>query len=168
MAGYRRRRAAGEFADDPFGDVFLVVDGWNTLRQEYEELEQTITTLAGRGLGFGVHVVLTAARWAEVRIGMRDLLGTRLELRLGDPAESEIDRRAAMNVPEKSPGRGLTRDKLHFLAAVSRIDGLRAVDDLAEAYGRPGGAGQLPPGPVRRPRRYGCCPASSPWRSWSG
>ncbi|MGA3537808.1 type VII secretion protein EccCa [Micromonosporaceae bacterium DT194] len=133
MAGYRRRRAAGEFADDPFGDVFLIVDGWNTLRQDYEELEQTITTLAGRGLGFGIHVVLTAARWAEVRIGMRDLLGTRLELRLGDPAESEIDRRAAMNVPEKSPGRGLTRDKLHFLAAVSRVDGLRAVDDLAEA-----------------------------------
>src|SRR3712207_7821662 len=25
MADYRRRRAAGEFADDPFGDVFLVV-----------------------------------------------------------------------------------------------------------------------------------------------
>ncbi len=74
MATYRRRRAAGEFADDPFGDVFLVVDGWGTLRQDYEELETAITTLAGRGLGFGVHVVLTAARWAEIRINMRDLL----------------------------------------------------------------------------------------------
>ncbi len=93
VASYRRRRAAGEFADDPFGDVFLVVDGWNTLRQEYEELEQTITTLANRGLGFGVHVVLTAVRWAEIRINMRDLLGTKLELRLGDASESEIDRR---------------------------------------------------------------------------
>ena len=141
MAGYRRRRAAGEFADDPFGDVFLVVDGWNTLRQEYEELEQTITTLAGRGLGFGIHVVLTAARWAEVRIGMRDLLGTRLELRLGDPAESEIDRRAAMNVPEKSPGRGLTRDKLHFLAAVSRVDGC-ATSTTSPRRGRAGRAGR--------------------------
>ncbi|MEV0153096.1 type VII secretion protein EccCa [Micromonospora sp. NPDC050686] len=133
VASYRRRRAAGEFADDPFGDVFLVVDGWNTLRQEYEELEQTITTVANRGLGFGVHVVLTASRWAEIRINMRDLLGTKLELRLGDPAESEIDRRAASNVPEKSPGRGLTRDKLHFLTAVSRIDGKRDIDDLTEA-----------------------------------
>ncbi|MET8066914.1 FtsK/SpoIIIE domain-containing protein, partial [Micromonospora sp. NPDC005313] len=72
VASYRRRRAAGEFADDPFGDVFLVVDGWNTLRQEYEELEQTITNLANRGLGFGVHVVITAVRWAEIRINMRD------------------------------------------------------------------------------------------------
>ncbi|HEX5594628.1 MAG TPA: type VII secretion protein EccCa [Micromonosporaceae bacterium] len=133
IAAYRRRRAAGEFPDDPFGDVFLVIDGWATLRQEYEELEQTITNVAARGLGFGVHVVITAARWAEIRINMRDLLGTRIELRLGDPSESEIDRRAAINVPEKSPGRGLTKDKLHFLAAVSRLDAQHGVDDLAEA-----------------------------------
>src|SRR5262249_48119540 len=51
---YRRRRASGEITDDPFGDVFMVVDGWNVLRQEYEELEQTIMTIAARGLGFGV------------------------------------------------------------------------------------------------------------------
>ncbi|SCF44963.1 DNA segregation ATPase FtsK/SpoIIIE, S-DNA-T family [Micromonospora purpureochromogenes] len=133
VASYRRRRAAGEFADDPFGDVFLVVDGWNTLRQEYEELEQTITNLANRGLGFGVHVVLTAVRWAEIRINMRDLLGTKLELRLGDANESEIDRRAAANVPTGAPGRGLTRDKLHFLTAVSRIDNRRDIEDLTEA-----------------------------------
>ncbi|MCX5070225.1 type VII secretion protein EccCb [Micromonospora lupini] len=133
MADYRRRRAAGEFSDDPFGDIFLVVDGWNTLRQEYEELEQTITNLAGRGLGFGIHLVVTAVRWAEVRITMRDLLGTKLELRLGDAAESEIDRRAAQNVPVGAPGRGLTRDKLHFLSALSRIDGLHDTEDLSEA-----------------------------------
>ena len=133
IAAYRRRRAAGEFPDDPFGDVFLVVDGWATLRQEYEELEQTVTNIAARGLGFGVHVVITATRWAEIRINMRDLLGTRLELRLGDPNESEVDRRVAANVPEKSPGRGLTKDKFHFLGAVSRLDGRHDVDDLAQA-----------------------------------
>ena len=33
IATYRRRRAAGEVTDDPFGDVFLVVDGWGTFRQ---------------------------------------------------------------------------------------------------------------------------------------
>ena len=103
--------------------MFLVVDGWGTLRQEYEELEPTITDLATRGLGYGVHVVLTATRWAEIRINLRDLFGTRLELRLGDPSDSEVDRRAAANVPESTPGRGLTRDKLHFLAALPRLDG---------------------------------------------
>jgi S-DNA-T family DNA segregation ATPase FtsK/SpoIIIE len=131
MAAYRRQRATGEVVDDPFGDVFLVVDGWGTLRQEYEELETTITTLASRSLGFGVHVILTAARWAEIRINMRDMLNTKIELRLGDPGESELDRKAAVNVPEKAPGRGLTRDKLHFLSAVPRIDGRNTADDLS-------------------------------------
>ncbi|SCL20878.1 DNA segregation ATPase FtsK/SpoIIIE, S-DNA-T family [Micromonospora rhizosphaerae] len=132
MASYRRRRAAGEFADDRFGDVFLVVDGWSAIRQEYEELEETVVGLAQRGLGFGVHLVLTATRWAEIRIGLRDLLGTKLELRLGDPIESEIDRRTAANVP-RSPGRGLAPGKLHFLTALSRIDGRHGVDDLTES-----------------------------------
>jgi S-DNA-T family DNA segregation ATPase FtsK/SpoIIIE len=132
MPAYRRRRATGEISDDPFGDVFLVVDGWGTLRAEYEDLEGTITTLGSRALGFGVHVIITAARWAEIRINLRDMLGTKLELRLGDPGESELDRKAAANVPEKTPGRGLTKEKLHFLAAVPRIDGKNSVDDLSE------------------------------------
>jgi len=132
VAAYRRRRSTGEIADDPFGDVFVIVDGWGTLRQEYEELEPKITTIAGRGLGFGVHVIVTAARWAEVRVNMRDMLGTKLELRLGDPSESEIDRKVAQNVPERTPGRGITPDKLHFLAAIPRIDGKTTLEDLGE------------------------------------
>jgi S-DNA-T family DNA segregation ATPase FtsK/SpoIIIE len=132
MPAYRRRRGTGEISDDPFGDVFLIVDGWGTLRQEYEELEQLITNLASRALGFGVHVILTAARWAEIRINLRDMLGTKLELRLGDPGESELDRKAAANVPEKTPGRGVTKEKLHFLSAVPRIDGRRTLEDLSE------------------------------------
>src|SRR5262249_12657887 len=45
---------------------------------------------------------------------------------------SVIDMRAAAKVPQV-PGRGLTPGKLHFLAAVPRIDGRQRVDDLAEA-----------------------------------
>ena len=168
MASYRRHRASGQAADDPFGDVFLVVDGWGTLREDYEELEPTITNLAARGLGFGVHVVVTAARWAELRTNLRDLFGTRLELRLGDPSESEIDRRAAGNVPEKSPGRGLTRDKRHFLSAVSRVDGQHGVDDLAGATAdlvarvREAWPGEPAP-PVRRLPRI--LPVADLWRA---
>jgi DNA segregation ATPase FtsK/SpoIIIE, S-DNA-T family len=131
VAAYRRKRATGEITDDRFGDVFLIVDGWGTLRQEYEELEQSVLSLASRGLGFGLHVVVTATRWAEIRANLKDLLGTRLELRLGDPSESEIDRKVAANVPAKAPGRGLTRDKLHFLTAIPRIDGKTSVEDVA-------------------------------------
>ncbi len=43
-----------------FGDVFLVVDDWTTLRDEYEQLEEPITALAARGLGFGIHVIVSS------------------------------------------------------------------------------------------------------------
>ena len=132
MASYRRMSAAGQVPRDGFGDVLLVVDGWGTVRSDYEELEQRITQIAARGLGFGVHVVLSIQRWMEIRPALRDLVSSRLELRLGDPSESDVDRRAAANVPAGSPGRGLSPDKLHFLSALPRIDGDASTDNLVD------------------------------------
>ncbi|MGL5817484.1 MAG: type VII secretion protein EccCa [Phycicoccus sp.] len=129
MATFRTRYgAAGDGSG--YGDVFLVIDGWLTIRQEHEELEAAVTTLASRGLGYGIHVVLSANRWMDVRPALRDTIATRFELRLGEPADSEMDRRAAANVPADSPGRGLGPDKLHFLTALPRVDGRGTVDDL--------------------------------------
>ncbi|WP_158888372.1 type VII secretion protein EccCa [Amycolatopsis anabasis] len=125
MAVFRGRRA--EFTESTegreFGDVFLIVDNWTTIRQEYEKLEEQITALAARGLGFGIHVIVSVNQWMGVRSQLRDAIGTRFELRLGDPADSLIDRKIAQNVPAEAPGRGLTAEKLHFLAALPRIDG---------------------------------------------
>ena len=118
---YRRRRAAGQ-ADDGYGDVYLVVDGWPTIRSEFEELEPQIQELAGRGLTFGLHLVATTARWMDFRSQVKDVFGTKLELRLGDPSDSEIDRRVATNLPKGRPGRGLSMSRHHFLAAIPRID----------------------------------------------
>ncbi|MGZ4449656.1 MAG: type VII secretion protein EccCa [Nocardioides sp.] len=119
---YRSRRAQGR-ADDGYGDVFLVVDGWSTLRADFDDIEIELQQLATRGLTFGLHIVTAAARWADFRAAMRDLFGTRLELRLGDPMDSEIDRKIAGLVPTGRPGRGLVPGKLHFLGALPRIDG---------------------------------------------
>jgi S-DNA-T family DNA segregation ATPase FtsK/SpoIIIE len=119
---YRSRRLLGR-ADDGYGDVFLVVDGWSTLRADFDDLELELQQLASRGLTFGFHVVTASSRWADYRAAVRDLLGTRLELRLGDPMDSEVDRRLAALVPPSRPGRGLVAGKLHFLAALPRIDG---------------------------------------------
>jgi DNA segregation ATPase FtsK/SpoIIIE, S-DNA-T family len=119
---YRRQRALDA---DPFGDVFLVVDGWASLRHEFELLEEPITALAAQGLSFGVHVVLSASRWGEIRPSLKDQLGTRIELRLGDPADSELDRRQARQVPRDRPGHGLSREGLHMVIAVPiDVDGL--------------------------------------------
>jgi S-DNA-T family DNA segregation ATPase FtsK/SpoIIIE len=145
MASYRRRRATaagmaaaadhagagspagtGEAgaAADPFGDVFLVVDGWSTLRGEYDDLEPLVTDIATRGLSYGIHVVAAASRWMDFRPAIRDLFGSRLELRLGDPTDSAVSRRSAANVPERSPGRGITADSLHLLTVLPELSSL--------------------------------------------
>ncbi|GAA4865995.1 type VII secretion protein EccCa [Actinomycetospora straminea] len=138
MADLRARRRRGELApgtggSDLLGDVFLVVDGWHAFRSEHEQLEQTVISLATAGLSYGVHVVITASRWAELRPALKDLLGTRFELRLGDPSESEVDRRTAAVVPAGRPGRGLSPDKLHVLTALPRLDGVADAADLGRA-----------------------------------
>jgi len=133
MASYRRARRQGKYHDiDPYGDVFLVVDGWYTIRQDFDDVEEKFTELAARGLSFGIHLVIASNRWSEMRPWLRDVMGTRFELKLGDPVDSEVNSRFAATVPS-IPGRGITRDRLHFLAALPRIDGDSRTDDLAEA-----------------------------------
>ncbi|WP_320065623.1 type VII secretion protein EccCa [Micromonospora sp. RTGN7] len=131
---YRQAQAAGRIPQDRFGDVFLVVDGWFTLRQEFEVAEEVTRDIAARGLNYGIHVMCSMGRWSELHMSMRDKMGTRLELRLGDPVESGIDLRAAAQVPRR-PGHGLTETKLHFLGALPRIDGVQSAEGLDAATG---------------------------------
>ncbi|MER6208241.1 type VII secretion protein EccCa [Streptomyces sp. NPDC001642] len=135
IAEFRSRRARGQISvtDQPWGDVFLVIDGWGNFRADYEGLEAAVLDIAARGLGFGIHLVLTASRSMEVRANLKDHLMNRLELRLGDTMDSEIDRKVAVNVPTGVPGRGVSPQRLHFMAAVPRIDGLVSDSDLADA-----------------------------------
>ncbi|MFE9768574.1 type VII secretion protein EccCa [Streptomyces sp. NPDC005808] len=135
IADFRTRRARGDISvtEQPWGDVFLVIDGWGNFRADYEALESVVLDIAARGLGYGVHLVLTASRSMEVRANLKDHLMNRLELRLGDTMDSELDRKVAANVPTGVPGRGQAPGKLHFMGAVPRIDGLTSDTDLADA-----------------------------------
>ncbi|WP_309127397.1 type VII secretion protein EccCa [Microbacterium sp.] len=128
---YRRLRAQGR-ADDGYGDVFLLIDGWPTIRSEFDEMEFEIQALAGRALTFGVHLVVTTTRWMDFRTAIRDTFGSKLELRLGDTSDSEIDRKIAVNVPQGRPGRGLAPSKHHMLTALPRIDGSGDPQTLSE------------------------------------
>jgi S-DNA-T family DNA segregation ATPase FtsK/SpoIIIE len=100
-----------------YGEVFLLIDNWAAFVRELPELEAEVTELAASGLRYGVHLVLAANRWAELRPGLRENLGGRLELRLNDPLESELGRSAAAALP-MLPGRGLTQAGLQFQAAL--------------------------------------------------
>jgi S-DNA-T family DNA segregation ATPase FtsK/SpoIIIE len=132
IADYRRARTGDGADSETTADIVLVVDGWSVLRAEFEPFEAVITTLAARGLAYGIHVVVATGRWMDLRPQLRDVLGSRYELRLGDPFESEINRYAAANVPERTPGRGIVRENLHFLTALARIDGVQHADDAAD------------------------------------
>ncbi|HET9559393.1 MAG TPA: type VII secretion protein EccCb, partial [Actinomycetota bacterium] len=100
-----------------YGEVFLLIDNWGAFVRELPELEAEVAELAALGLHYGVHLVLAANRWAELRPGLRESLGGRLELRLNDPLESELGRSAAADLPEL-PGRGLTQAGLQFQVAL--------------------------------------------------
>ncbi|MCX6463633.1 MAG: type VII secretion protein EccCb, partial [Pseudonocardiales bacterium] len=146
VEAFRARRRAGEFAREPATDVLLVVDGYPTLRGEFEDLEQRLLQIAGQGLSLGVHLALSTGRWSDLRPALRDLCGSRLELRLGEPADSEIDRRRAAAVPARA-GHGLAPDGAAMVLAAPRLtegDTAGLVADVAAA--RPGPAFA----PVRR------------------
>ncbi|WP_280458244.1 type VII secretion protein EccCa [Nocardia carnea] len=143
MAEYRRRKFAAlqqgiadPFPEDAFGDIFLVIDGWAAIREEFESLEPQINAIAGQGLSFGIHLLIGASRWAEIRPVVKDQIGTRIELRLGDPTDSEMGRRVAHQVPVGRPGRGLTADHLHMLIALPRLDSDSDPASLAEGVSR--------------------------------
>ncbi|MEH3132216.1 MAG: type VII secretion protein EccCb [Mycolicibacterium neoaurum] len=128
-----RRRAAQPARSDGYGEVFLVVDGWAALRQDGGAAQDAVTDIAAHGLAHGVHVVISAARWAELRPALKDQLGSRVELRLGEPGESEIDRTAARKLAGSPPGTALTPDgnlaalALPYLDAVDVAGSVRAV-----------------------------------------
>ena len=89
--------------------------------------------IANRGLGVGVHLILTANRWADLRLALRDSISARLELRLNDPADSEVNRRAARQFVSAAPGRGMAPPGLQIQIALPRLDGGELADGRAEA-----------------------------------
>lgn len=104
--------------DAPAARVFLVIDGWAAARAALDDLDDVVADVTRQGLAVGVHVVVAASRWADLRPALKDQLGTRIELRLGEPAESETDRAMARRLVGAPPGRGSTRNGLEFAIAL--------------------------------------------------
>ena len=119
-------------AADPFGDVFLIVDGWGAFVAEFPDLEIKVQELAAQGLAFGIHTVITTPRWMELKSRIRDYIGTKIEFRLGDVNDTQIDR-TTREIPANRPGRGMSLEKHHLMMGVPRFDGVHSADNLVEA-----------------------------------
>lgn len=134
MSAYRQMRTDPNqaAASDPFGDVFLVIDGWPAFVSEFGDLEPVIQELAGQGLSFGVHVVITTPRWTELKSRVRDYLGTKIEFRLGDVNDTQLDR-TTREIPTNRPGRAMSTEKHHLMIGVPRFDGVHSANNLVDA-----------------------------------
>ena len=134
IAAYRQMRGDPNHpaSTDPFGDVFLVIDGWPAFVAEFPDLEAPVQELAGQGLAFGVHTIITTPRWTELKSRVRDYLGVKIEFRLGDVNDTQIDR-ATRDIPANRPGRAMSLEKHHLMIGVPRLDGEHNADCLVEA-----------------------------------
>lgn len=103
------------------GDVVLVIDGWATFANEYPQLVDQVVAL-GRALSYGVHIVVSHTSYLQgFKQALKPLATARIELRLTDPGDSEMDRMLARKVPKNRPGRGLTKAGMHLMVGIPEL-----------------------------------------------
>ena len=147
---YRARRLAGEFADVPFGDVFLIVDNLTQLQTEIDQIDTDLAEIVSLGLTYGVHFIGVGNRWSAFKAKLRDTIGTRLELRLNDPMESEMGKAAALSLSQAPAGRGVIKNGSLFQVALPVIGasaGMTQQDALVALVARTRRAWQRPSAP---------------------
>ncbi|MFE0326764.1 type VII secretion protein EccCa [Streptomyces sp. NPDC058960] len=132
----RHLRVNGRLPQLGATDIVLLIDGFGALRDEFADLDDAIADLLKRGGGYGIHVVAGMLRWNDVRIATQSMFGTRVELRLNDPADSSIDRKLSETLAPETPGRALTDGKLFAQVALPRIDNRPDTGDLGPALER--------------------------------
>ncbi len=158
-----RERGSG----DGFGDVFLIIDNWGAATREWDWIDEEVTALAGVGLSHGIHVVLSADRWGDIRSALRDRIPGRLQLRPIDPGDSAYDVRATRALAP-IPGRALGSGGCEVQLALPRLDGGTSAAGSEVAF-----RDLIATAAVRGPAapRVGLLPASVPlasfdWEGW--
>lgn len=130
MADYRRMRTDPKcplLQEDPYGDVFVMIDGWDAAVAEGQVLQyrgSEVESLIVGALNYGVHLVLSTSRVVEMR-GIEPHMKGLIELH----SETEMSRIGSQLAKgrRKDPGHAIAvGSPLYGLLAVPRIDG---VDD---------------------------------------
>ncbi|MEV7972097.1 type VII secretion protein EccCa [Cellulomonas sp. NPDC089187] len=128
VAQLRTWHAEGRLPELPAAEVVLLVDGYGQLRTDFPELEDPFVSVLQRAASFGIHLVLGLTRWSDVRMAHQSLIGTRIELRLNDPADSSVDRKLSATITPETPGRALLDDKRFGQVALPVLDAV--ADDV--------------------------------------
>ena len=124
---FRRRKfggSPGEVPDDPFGDVFLVVDNYGALSSQTstlrnrEFLVDQVNKLIMEGRSFGIHVIASVSRDLELTPAVRSLFPARIELKLAASEDARLLKPLlAAKVPAGRPGRGMVAQNYVRLGA---------------------------------------------------
>lgn len=123
---------SGQGSDDPFGDVFVVIDDWSGVIRRFPGAEAPLLRIAASGLRFGVHLTVAADTLGDLPSAVRRRLTAQIELAPGDAREQEFA--AAVNtgvLPLGRPGCALAPGPGFLSVALPRIDGARTAHDLS-------------------------------------
>ncbi|MGH3967649.1 MAG: FtsK/SpoIIIE domain-containing protein, partial [Mycobacterium sp.] len=160
----------GPVCDDPFGDVFLVIDGWPVFVKNWENLVFDVERILAKGPDVGVHVIVSTNGWVASKFpsGMANRMTSNIELKLDDTDDrTKNNLRVAKDVPYgdqqiylddddttggeveqleviKIRGRGTSMDGYHFQAGLPEVTvNGRRVDTgaAAEAIAKVAGPG---------------------------
>lgn len=132
MEAVRAFTRSGQGSDDPFGDIFVVVDDWEGTVSRLEGIETPLLRIAESGLRHGVHLVVTAGRRADLPEVLRRRLAVRIELAPGDLWKSNFEDALDDGVlPLGRPGYALVPGPGFLSVALPRIDGARTAHDAS-------------------------------------
>lgn len=188
----------GPVPDDPFGDVYLVIDGWPTFVNNWENLVADVQRILAKGPDVGVHMLVSTGGWVASKFpsGMVNRLTSNVELRLDDTDDrGKNNLKVAKSVPfgdqqvylddddetgggeveqlqvRKIRGRGTSMDGYHFQAGLPEltIDGRRVDAGVAaEAITKVGGPGSAAARVRMLPKEIGIDEVFEKWQARGG
>ncbi|WP_029137923.1 type VII secretion protein EccC [Nakamurella lactea] len=134
----RERHRSGRLPESPVADVFLVIDNWPVLRSDFDDLADLVQDLGTRGPGYGIHLIMTMGRWSDVRTQLQAAIGTKIELRINDPIDSVVARKASENLRADTPGRAIIEPGLQLHICLPTLADDRAADPALAGDGPAG------------------------------
>ncbi len=125
-------------ADDPYGHMFLVIDGFPRYLADNEQQKEALIQLLDSGGRFGLHMIVTALANNEIPMKMHRYFGTTVHLAVQDVNESFVLRglkQLVAAIPRDQPGRCVDLER--ELEARIFVPQLEAIAPTGERKGMP-------------------------------